>query len=331
MKDSSVHKLQEELEAVVHRLSHLTSCLIASHKNPEADALGSQLALHLALAQKGVNCRSFNTSGVPEVLRFLPRCQLIETQLPADFEPECVIVLDSAGLQRVHEEFGKYVQGKEVLNIDHHESNPLFGHMNYVDSSAAATAVLVYRIIKKLVPEFGIEVAENLYAGVVADTGNFSYSNTNAECLVMAADLVTRGVNPHLVYSSIYSSYPLRRMKLLALALQTLEFYPDLKASVISVFTHMYEKTGARPEDTEEFVNFARDIRDVDVAFLIREIKNNHFKISIRSKVSTINAAEIAARMGGGGHRQAAGAEVEGSYEAVKKRLLTLLQEVRTR
>lgn len=316
-----------KIEEVIEWLKRGDSFLIASHKNPEADTLGSQLALKLAIERNGGKTYCLNISGVPEILRFLPGSDHINKNLPDLEEYEKIIVLDSSSPQRISEEFEQFIKGKKILNIDHHSTNTFFGEINYVDSSASATVVLIYRLLKEYYPEFDIDVANNLYAGLIDDTGSFAFSNTNEEAFCVAEDLVKRGVNTSEIYRKMFRNYPFRKLKLLGYALQTLEFYPDKKASFITVTKKMFEKSAAKPEDTENFVDYARDIEGVEVAFLIKEIDKNKYKLSIRSNTERIDASYIASLFGGGGHKQAAGAEVEGKYEEIKDKLINTLME----
>lgn len=317
------------IEDVVRWLKRGKAFLITSHKNPEADALGSQLALKIAIEKKGGRTFCFNESGVPENLKFLPGSEDIRRELPHPENFEKIIVVDSASPERITENFKELVEKKETLNIDHHFSNTNFGSLNYIDPQASATSVLIYRILKKFYPSFGKEVAENIYAGILADTGNFSFSNTNDETFQIARNLLSRGVQPNRIHRLMFASYPLRRLKLLSLALHSVEVREDLGLAMMKITGEMFEKAGAKYEDADEFVNYIRGIKGVEVAVLFKEISNGKYKLSIRTNSNQINASLLASHFGGGGHPQAAGAEVEGGYEKIKEEIIKLLQDMR--
>jgi len=292
---------------------------IATHVNPESDALGSSLALSMALESLGKETILYRDD-IPKFYRFLPGNEkfrnsispLITSDLP-------LILLDCNTLERA---------GLEGLNfkysavIDHHETEKDFGDIRWLDPGAAATGMMVFYLIKELGINITREMAINLYSAIAIDTGTFRYGNTTADVLRVAAELIEAGASPLSISNSLYETWSKERFALLINALNTLEIIGDVAITVVT--RKMYEKTGASPEDTESFPNFPKVIEDIKLSAFFRELDNNYWKVSLRSK-GDINVAIIASRFDGGGHKNAAGYTIKADLETAKESLLNAL------
>ncbi len=296
---------------------------IATHINPEGDALGSSLALSMALNTIGKNTALFDRDGVPEFYRFLPGHEKIMhtyTDLnPSDYN---LLLLDCNTLERAGIEILTF---RQSAVIDHHETESDFGDIRWIEPKAAATGVMIFSLIKELGIGITTEMAVNLYTAIAIDTGTFRFGNTTAEVLRVAAELADSGAKPAFISASLYETWSEARFNLLRLALQTLEIRNKVAFTFVS--REMYRQTGAGPEDTENFSSFPRIVKDIRISAFFREIDDHYWKVSLRSK-GDINVAMIATLFEGGGHKNAAGYFINAPLESAKEVLLARLSEL---
>ncbi len=299
---------------------------IASHINPEGDALGSTISLCLALKAMGKDVVAYNVDGVPYIYEFLPRRELIISELDGiDTNKYNLLLLDCNEPERASLENKGF---KNSLVIDHHLTRKDFGDIRWIEPGAPATGVMVYHLIKALGVEITKEMAVNLYTAISIDTGTFRYDNTTSETLRVAAELIDRGADPAEIAIRLYESWRYNRFELLVRMLKTLEMI-DLsccRVAITHITLNMFRETGTTQADTENFSNFARMIEDVDVSVMLRETEPLKWKASMRGK-GRVNLALVASRLGGGGHKNAAGFKAEGSLENVKSRLIEVLKK----
>ncbi|MEW6162106.1 MAG: bifunctional oligoribonuclease/PAP phosphatase NrnA [Nitrospirota bacterium] len=305
--------------------------LLATHVNPEGDAIGSSLALSMALESLGKVTVLYSKDPIPKFYHFLPGYKKFKNSIsPLTTSDSPLILLDCNTLERAGIEGLSF---KYSAIIDHHEPAPLcgarpgtekeFGDIKWVVPEAAATGVMVFYLIKELGINITREMAINLYSAIAIDTGTFRYGNTTAEAFRIAAELIDAGASPVHISNSLYEMWSKERFALLVMALNTLEIRGDI--AITFVTREMYEKTGASLEDTESFPNFPRIIKDIKVSALFRELDDNYWKISLRSK-GDINVALIASRFDGGGHKNAAGYMIRADLESAKESLIKALQ-----
>jgi phosphoesterase RecJ-like protein len=302
--------------------------LIVSHMNPEADAIGSSIGLALGLKKLGKYAYVLNRDPLPDILKFLPRADMVKGKIPSrEFDVLCVV--DCNSLERTGL---KDLKAKNTVIIDHHIPSPQVTRhtfhssqlVSFIDENASATGELVYKVLHSLKVQIDREIATNLYTSIYSDTGGFRYSNTGPESLIIASRLIEAGAKPWEVTKEIYESMPFNRLHLLALMLSTLKKNGPIASVVIQ--KSMYKKTKTSVQDTEDFVDFPRKVKDVEVAVLFREDRHNLFKISLRSK-GTVNVEKIARYFGGGGHHNAAGCRMEGSLTEVKRKMFNALNK----
>jgi phosphoesterase RecJ-like protein len=304
-------------DAIVNLLKGNDSFVIASHINPEGDAIGSTLALGLGLIKTGKQVYLYNKDGVPESLRFLPFSELITSELPT--EPfEVLLIVDCGSVKRIGTDS---IKCKSLAIVDHHLPEPAASGaiIKWIVPEASATGELVFKLLNRLGVEIDQAIAENLYTSILTDTGSLRYPNTTAETLRIMADLMETGIKTWEINRALYENIPLRRLKLLGASLSTLQI--DGPVGWITVTDEMYKATGAKAEDTEELANIPRQVQGVEVAIFFRQKDARTFKISLRSK-DKVNVAAIARKFGGGGHFHAAGCTVEGILKDVQFQLM---------
>ncbi|PLX85944.1 MAG: DHH family phosphoesterase [Desulfuromonas sp.] len=302
-------------EQIVAAIRGGKTFLVASHQSPDGDALGSTLALALALREMGKNVVAYNQDSIPTDYLFLPGCQTLVNTVDPALRFDVGFVLDAGELARA----GSWIRGccDCLINVDHHPHSENFGDIHAVDDQASATGVLIHRILTAMEWPVSSSVASCIYTAILSDTGSFRYSNADREAFAVAGEMVELGVDPWSISSGLYESQEQERLRLLALALPTLKISPSGTCASIAVTLDMYRQTCAQPVHTDRFVNYPRSIRNVEVAIFFRQIDEGSFKVGFRSK-GQVDVGALARELGGGGHHNAAGATVSGQLSEVE-------------
>jgi bifunctional oligoribonuclease and PAP phosphatase NrnA len=308
------------VDQVVAELRSADRLLLTTHESPDGDALGSLLAMHQVLLQLGKDSVMFLSAAnfpLPHEYRFLPVEEVVN-EAPADFAERTLVFLDCGNIDRMPVDFLQR-EDAHVLNIDHHHDNTRFGTVNLVDVQASCTAEIVYDIAKRMGVEVTLPIADALYVGLVTDTGKFMYENTDADAHRMAADLIDIGVDVHEVFRRLYEHVPYPKVRLLARALSNVERFENDALTVAYLSAADYRVAEAGEELTEGIVDHIRAIEGTSAAALIRDRAQNgssgRRKVSLRAADGRIDVSAIARRLGGGGHRQAAGFSTDLPYE----------------
>lgn len=294
--------------------------LIATHVNPEGDAIGSSLALSIALESLGKETFVYCKDAVPEFYKFLPKYKKVSASLPdSKHFPPLILVdcnnTDRAGLEKT--------TLMPAAIIDHHEPGKDLCDAKWIDPKASAAGILVYHVIKDLGVGITKAIATNLYTAIAVDTGIFRHNNTNSEAMRIASELIAAGADPYMIAENLYETWSENRFKLLLKVLATTEIHNSI--AITKVTLDMFEETGSNAADTENFINFTQMMESIKVSALFREVGKNLFKVSLRSKKETVNVAKIAEMFGGGGHKQAAGYKVSSGFNTAKQELLNIL------
>ncbi len=299
------------------------SFLVLTHYRPDGDAVGSQLALVHLLKDLGKQVEAWNDDPVPAKFLFLPGSGAIQRPPaePKDFD--VVIAIDISTWQRVGSAAQRIDKKKYFINIDHHVSNEKFAEINWIVPDAPASGQIAYDLIKRGGFNLTIDIATCLFTAISTDTGSFSYANTTAESLRVAAELVNAGVDVGETCRHVYESYPFTRLQLLQKALAGITLTENNKVAYCWVTSDMFQESGAKREDTEGLIDYARSIDGVYVALLFEESQEPHkVRVSLRSKHPRIDVNSIARHFGGGGHHEAAGARITGEMHEVETRVL---------
>ena len=295
---------------------------ILGHVRPDGDALGSQLALALSLQALGKEIRVWNEDGMLEKYSFLPRADLLTKPPSAPEDFDVAIALDTAIQNRLGTALPAVRSSKIWINIDHHISNPGYGDVVYVDSSAPATAEIIFRLIKSEGLPFNRDIAENLYAAISTDTGSFQYPKTSAHTFEIAAELIRTGLDVGRLSQLLYENYPRRRLELLRELLRTMRFQQEGHVASFSLTLKTAAGLGVLPEDNEGLIDYLRSTRGVIVAVFFEELSEGKVRVSMRSKTEVVDVCAICQKFGGGGHTLAAGARVSGTLPEVEARVL---------
>ncbi|MGB9735714.1 MAG: DHH family phosphoesterase [bacterium] len=300
------------------------SFLLLTHINPEPDTIGSALALYHYLKGIKKDVSVYNEDGVPNFLKFMPHTEAIKTIIP-NRRFEVVICMDAGSMDMLGERFNT-IHRDFIVNIDHHKTNAMYGDLNIVDPCASATCELMYVLFKKAGIIIDQTMAGLLLAGIVYDTGSFKYRNTTYKTLRVASELIRLGANIGDISENLYETLPLGKLKLLEMVLKTLELSSDGRIASVEVTRGMYQATGTTKEEAEGLIDYPKSIKGVDVAVLFREVDDNKYKVSLRSK-NDVDVSCVAEALGGGGHKNAAGCTIEGRLFDVKNKVFTKIVE----
>lgn len=322
------------MDQIIRYLKNSSHILIATHANPDGDAIGSLIAMGLCLDVLNKKTTLYNESPIPAVYRFLPAVNRVVRNIKNE-NYDLAVILDCGNLKRIGMAVSVVRQIPITVNIDHHVTNNHFGHLQLVDTSACATAEIIYRLIKQMNVSFDKAIATSIYTGILTDTGSFRFSNTNRAAFAICQEMVGLGVDPYNVAQHVYGTYSLGRMKLLNLALDSIEISDNGKLSIMTLTQDMFYKTHTQAEDVDGLINYARRIENIKVAALVQECGNgkkklnafNRFHISLRSD-ETVDVAAIAGLFGGGGHASAAGFNIESTLSDIKLQLLNMADKI---
>jgi len=293
-------------DAIVSALSERNHFLILTHEDPDADGIGSMLALGRSLSAAGKEVTLLTQEPIHPPLRSLTGADQVVNELAPDSRFEIAVALDCAERTRLGRVGNQLKDHDLLINIDHHETNSAFGTLNLIEPTCSSTAELVFRVIQAAGLPISPDVAGNLFAGIQADTGSFRYSNTTPGAFRAAADLLEQGADPWDISRRVMDSYSLPRLRLLRMALDTVRFHYAGQIAVMTLTRRMFQESGAQAADTERFVDYPRFVEGVELGVLVRELGERECKFSLRSN-KRLNAARLAADFGGGGHVRAAG------------------------
>ncbi len=299
------------------------SFVVLSHVRPDGDALGSQIAMGLALQKLGKKVKVWNEEGLLEKFSFLPGGELVSLppNKPEDFD--VVLALDTATRQRLGDNVLAAVgQAKLWINIDHHPSNPRYGDLVHIDPIAPATGQILFELLQSQDLPLDEAIAENLFAAISTDTGSFQYPNTTARTFEIAADVLRCGIKVGELSQKLYESYPRRRIELLRVLLDRMRFDGDGKVASFSLPLATANELGVIPEDNEGLIDHLREIEGVIIAAFFEELEEGKVRVSMRSKDDRADVCEICKLFKGGGHKLAAGARVAGALDDVAQRVV---------
>jgi bifunctional oligoribonuclease and PAP phosphatase NrnA len=321
--------LPEGREGALELVRRGSRFMVACHRRPDADALGSALGFAQVLRALGKEAVVFVPEAVSESLRFLPGVDALTAALDAGERFDATFIMDTAAAQLLPEGFPETGVTGPVVVVDHHAAHDDFGDVVVRDVFASATAEVVIDLAEGLgVTDLSADASAPLYAALVADTGGFRYPGTRHATLRLGARLVEAGADPWSTAYHLFEDWTWSRMALLRAVLDTMALHLDARLATLRVTRGMLDETGANDDMVEGLVNYGRMLRGVEVAALIWEQDRGsdgkpRTKVSLRSQ-GTVDVSAIASALGGGGHRGAAGALVSEDLDAAQERIVEL-------
>src|SRR5215210_7391714 len=302
---------QSDLDGVVGAIREHDRFVVTTHENPDGDALGSLLAMSLALRALGKDVFMYlaGPAPLPQEYNFMP-LDALSRELPRDLGNRVLVAVDCAKESRLGPDLRILHETPYTIDIDHHHDNTRFGDANLIVHDASSTGEVLRDVFRELDVAVSPEIAEALYIALVTDTGRFQYANTTPKALRLAAELVEAGANVHRVFQGVYENVQFAKLKLLARALERAQVYEGGAVVMSFLLRNDFGDVGAAEPYSEGIIDYLRAVEGAIMAVLIREPPRSDGpprRVSLRSSSDEVDVSAIARKSGGGGHRQAAG------------------------
>lgn len=295
--------------------------LILTHKSPDGDTLGCGFGLCNYLRENGKKANVINSDRFPERYKFLYDGYYVQ-----DFKPECVVAVDIADTQLLGSRLSDFAQvGKIDLCIDHHVSNKFYAERTYLDGEASAACLILYEFLKSIGGNISDQTAKCLYTGIATDTGCFKYENTTPRAHMAAADLMTYDINFADINRKMFDVKSKGRLAVEQAVVANMEYYFDGECAVITITKELMSSCGVEEAEFDGLASLPLQVEGVKIGITIKQRHENVFKLSVRT-AEDIDASAFCREFNGGGHVRAAGCEIEGDLETVKK---TVIEHVR--
>jgi phosphoesterase RecJ-like protein len=310
------------------------SFVITTHINPDGDAVGSEMALKALLEDRGKNVQVVNSSVTPPNLCFLDPDNEIKV-FPHDVKKSFLDDVDAIFILDVNNTDHLGNLGRPLENctlprvcIDHHQgAEENFADISVNDTSAAATGMLIYDLIRSMNGGVSREIANAVYAALITDTGTFRFSNTDTRAFQMAAELCDSGVKPYDIHRHVFASKTWGAGNLLGPVLSTVDTAADGRLAWIHTTQEMVNQAKAAYDDTDGFIDLVRAIKGVELVLFFKEVPGGDIKVSLRSN-GRVNAFTVAESFGGGGHKMASGMKVEGPMDKAIKKVVAACEQI---
>lgn len=319
-------RMYEHLFSLIQRCNAIG---ITSHFRPDGDAIGSTLALGLALQSMGKKVWMWNEDGVPARYAFLQGTEQIQSlpqELPADME--MLICVDTGDWKRLGDVSQKlFADFPLIVNIDHHGTNTRYGHVHVIEPETAACAYVLFNVLRSWGVKLTRPVAEALYVGISTDTGSFQYGSTTAEVMHAAAELLAAGVDVAEVNRRVYQEVPYTALLMQREVLNYMVVESEGMLAHYSMPAGRKAELGVGLEDTKDLVDVVRVLQGVKVAVIFEDLEDGRIRVSLRSKDAAVNVASIAALFGGGGHAMASGIRMRGTLEDCRDAVLNAIRK----
>ena len=293
--------------------------LISSHAKPDGDSIGSQLAMAYALEALGKDVRIVNADPAPEHYTGFPGVDHIEvTRSIEERDAEALIVMESGDLKRTAV---AGLEGRFTINIDHHQGNTFYGDLNWVDEAAAACGEMVFDLIEALGVPLTIEIATHVYLAILTDTGSFHYSNITPKTFDICRQAVSAGVNPAAMARRVFDQNSFGKLRLIGALLAEMDLLADGRLAAMYLNDDIMNATGTTYNDTEGLINLPLTAREIQAVVFFKLGADGDLHVSMRSKYD-VDVRAIAARHGGGGHKNAAGFKIRGPLSEIRDGVL---------
>lgn len=282
--------------------------LVTSHQRPDGDAIGSAVAMALALRALGKDATVVMDAVPPAFLQPFPDVDAIRVTTAVDEAVDAVIVMECSTLARCG------VAGLDrspVVNIDHHPGNVLYGTHNWIDERAAACGEMVFTLIEALGVELTPAIATHLYLAILTDTGSFHFSHLSPRTYELAGRAVAAGADPQWIARTHYDSSSLARVRIFGAVLNGMRIHADGRVALLTITQQMARELGGTYDDTEGLINFPLTVKDIQAVAFFKESGPDDWRISLRSK-GAVDTGAIAKQLGGGGHTNASGCGWQG-------------------
>ena len=311
-------------EQLYSRIQQCSTIGVTSHFRPDGDAIGSTLALGLALQAMGKKVYMWNEDGVPARYAFLEGTEQIlplPEEVPADLE--MLICVDTGDWKRLGDVSQRlFAEFPLIVNIDHHGTNTRYGHVQVIEPETAACAFVLFNILREWGVALTRPMANALYVGISTDTGSFQYGSTTPAVMHAAGELLAAGVNVADVNRRVYQEVPYTALLMQREVLNNMVVEADGQLAHYSMPGGRKAELGVGLEDTKDLVDVVRVLQGVRAALIFEDLEDGRIRVSLRSKDPAVNVAAIASRFGGGGHAMASGIRMRGTLEDCRAQVL---------
>lgn len=283
--------------------------LVTSHQRPDGDAIGSALAMALALEALGKQATVVMEAVPPPYLQPFPGVERIRVGPTVDEAVDAVVVMECSSLERTG------VTGLDrspILNIDHHPGNTGYGTVNWIDETAAACGEQVFTLVDRLGVELTPAMATHLYLAILTDTGSFRFSHLTPRTYELAGRAVAAGADPQWIARTHYDSNSLARVRIFGAVLNAMSVHADGRVAVLAITRQMAADLGGSYDDTEGLINFPLSVKEIAAVAFFKEMGPDDWRVSLRSK-GPVDTGAVARQYGGGGHMNASGCAWQGS------------------
>lgn len=308
---------------LVERIRNGQRFVVASHQRPDGDAVGSAMAMALALRALGKEAAVVTDAIPPVFLQPFPEVQTMRVT------PEVTEVFDAALIMECSELARTGVRGLDrspVLNIDHHPGNTGYGAINWIDESAAACGEMAFTLIEELGAPLTPQIATHVYLAVLTDTGSFHFSHLSPRTYEIARRCVEAGADPRWIARTHYDSNSLARVRIFGAVMNGMVIVDEGRVALLSITRQTMADLGGTNDDLEGLINFPLTVKDIEAVAFFKEVADDDWRVSLRSK-GTVDIGAVARRNGGGGHTNAAGCSAQGKIDDVQKLFSQMLTD----
>lgn len=311
------------LRQIRYEISRRQRFLLTSHARPDGDSIGSQLAMAFALDALGKSVRVVNADQAPDHYQDFPGMGRIEIADRVSADVDAVIVMECSDLTRTGV---SGLEGRFLINIDHHAGNRMYGAINWHDESSAACGEMVFDLIRELEVPLTLEIATHVYLAILTDTGSFHHSNITPRTFDICRQTVEAGVNPAAMARRVFDSNSFGKLKLIGALLDSMELLDEGRLAVLYIDDAMLAACHCTHNDTEGLINLPLTAREIQAVVFFKATPAGSVRVSMRSKYD-VDVRYVANQFGGGGHKNAAGFTVTGTLAEVRPRIIELLED----
>lgn len=299
--------------------------LAVPHVNIDGDDLGCMLALYWGLKKLNKNVTLFSADNIPFMYNFMPGIEKVQKIVPEQTF-DAVLMLECSAFSRIPSGVNLKLLTSNVINLDHHPDNSMYGNLNFVNSKAAALGEIIFKLFKHLDIELDYNMAVCIYISILTDCGAFQYSNTTSETHKIVSELLTFPIDVAQISSVIYKEIDFNNLKLMGIVLSTLKSRQSGKIVWGTLTQKMLKDCSTFEENTQYFIDEINNVRGTDIAMLFKETPDGFTKVSLRSNKFPVN--ELAAVFDGGGHKQASGCTIKEPLDKATETLLNKTEEM---
>ncbi len=313
-------------DELITRIQDAKNIIIVSHKNCDGDSLGSVIALQRSLPSMGKNVFVPAPTEFPQRYDFMRKYSNSWGVIPTQYDT--IIAVDCSNMERI--EWGDIhpeINDAIIINIDHHEVNENFGHINWVNPAEPAVGTMIYKLLRELSVPVDTYTANALYVAIMTDTGRFSFNNTNSDALKIAGELIEFGADPKALTTEVYFNFSESYLRNIGIALFNSRSFHRGRILFLTLDRAAMRNFSTTPEDSEGIIDFAMAVRNVDVAVLFKELAPNRVRLSFRSRRG-IDIVKVAEFFGGGGHPNAAGCTINSNLATAQKSVLENIRKL---